>query len=215
MINFITAVITAVLSAIVFMRCKMINKDGEKKDSISRSIVYILVLAVYTALDMTMISFIKAAAMYTEVLNCIALINALFLISVCDIRNRLIPNIYLAYMAVMRIIIAAAGIYIDHIPVEVMIDSVIGMAGGFLVLMIIWVLTGRSIGAGDIKMFAVIGLYTGMTGIMDILVYSSVFCTFTCIALLAAKKCRLRSMVPMAPFAFSGTVTYFIIGAIS
>ena len=58
--------------------------------------------------------------------------------------------------------------------------------------------------------FAVIGLYFGLVGLLQIMIYSLLLSAVVSIFLLAVRKAKMKSTMPMAPFIIIGLTVYFI-----
>ncbi|MDO5560972.1 MAG: A24 family peptidase [Oscillospiraceae bacterium] len=216
MTEVLTSAAAAIISAFVFIR----YTAADKKESIAgyiknNDIICARIVLVFLAVNLLVIHISGTCGRtICETANSAVLINAMIVMSVSDIKFRKIPNTYLLELLTVKCIIIAADICLYSHAREVLVQSVTGLAAGFGIMMIIYLVSRKSVGAGDVKMYSVIGFFAGGAGIIDILVYSSVFCTLTGSVLLITRKCTLKSLVPMAPFACLGSVTYFIIGAV-
>lgn len=89
------------------------------------------------------------------------------------------------------------------------------MTAGFLtgggLLFLFRLLSGGGIGAGDVKLLAVIGSYTGSRGAVYIFACSMVLAA--CFVLLwMLRKREVRKEIPLAPFLLAGTTLYLLTG---
>ncbi|MCQ2465026.1 MAG: A24 family peptidase [Oscillospiraceae bacterium] len=205
----ITAAAAAVLSAAGFTVLKDI--PGEEKMKGSRRFWFAVSLAVYLAADMLTVHASEEYGIINAVSMLFA-VNFIFLLGVIDIRHRKIPNIYAAGAAAARTLFILVQGLCEGRTAELFAHSLAGLAAGGFITGLVYVISGRGIGAGDVKMFAVIGYFTGGFAMMDILVYSTVFCCVCGIFLLIFRKCSHRDCIPMAPFAYAGTMLYVLSG---
>lgn len=201
----ITAAAAALISAAAFMKLKDIREGDSDKGS---SIVWLA-----TALVVFLVADISAAIRMNEtgvvqILSTSLIINFMFLLSVTDIRHRVIPNIYVAGVMLIRTVLILVQGISGHTLKAVFISSFAGAAAGFLILGIVSAISGKGLGGGDVKMFAAAGYFTGVYGVTDILIYTTVLCALCGLVLIVMKKCSVKDCIPMAPFAFAGTLVY-------
>ena len=71
-------------------------------------------------------------------------------------------------------------------------------------MLICMLLSRGGVGAGDVKLIAAIGLYYGLAGVLSILMVTLIFAAIFSIVMLATKKAKMKSTLPMAPFIFIG-----------
>lgn len=85
-----------------------------------------------------------------------------------------------------------------------------GMAGG-LIFLLCYLLSGKQLGAGDVKLVFVMGLYLTGQRIMGAVFYGSLLCCGWSLFQLARRKLGLKDGVPLVPFLYLGTlITLFI-----
>lgn len=88
--------------------------------------------------------------------------------------------------------------------------SGLGLLTGGGILLICMLISRGGLGAGDVKLFAVLGLFYGMIGVLNVLFYTCIFTAAICVVLLVAKKLRFKDTVPMSPFILAASVLYDI-----
>lgn len=96
---------------------------------------------------------------------CAALMGILCLASWFDIKSRKIPNQLIVLGIVLGIGVNALGSFPEHFY-----SGILGFILG-LVIMLIPYCFGL-LGAGDVKLFAVVGLFLGSDNILDALIYT-------------------------------------------
>jgi len=90
------------------------------------------------------------------------------------------------------------------------------LAGGGI--MLFWAVTGKllfkkeSIGAGDIKLVAMTGIFLGLQNTMLALFLSFLAATLIGIFMIVLKKARMDSRIPFAPFLASGAMVSLVYG---
>ncbi len=214
MMVMITSLLIAVISAFLFVNLKNVKEEDKKQ--YNRKKWFLVAMAVYVVIDAVgaFIMSKKDMGIVPSASMCV-LINALFLLAVIDYRHKIIPNRYILFLLLTRLVfIVVQGLCEGGVADvgEVMISSFIGFVVGFVILGITAFVTGKNLGFGDVKMYAVIGFFTGGAAVLDVLIYSTVICAVVGISLVVMKKCNMKTLVPMAPFAFFGTVLYVFLG---
>ena len=137
----------------------------------------------------------------------LALILFMLPIAAIDLRFQKIPNQILVAALVTRVIIYIAE-FIVSVPVALntLKDNVIGAAviGAFFLLLLL--IFRNSIGMGDIKLFAVMGLYQGLWGAVNSVFFSLMVSFVLSIALLITKKKSRKDTISFGPSVLLGTV---------
>ncbi len=139
-----------------------------------------------------------AALMY-----CI-LISLLTVISINDIDKFIIPDKYILCIFLLGVL----SILLDK---SALVSKLIGMSAGFLIFMIIALLT-NAMGGGDIKLMAVLGLMFGIDGILFITLFSFVFGAFVSIFFMKYKLKNKNDEIPFTPFIASAALLYIFFG---
>lgn len=205
--KFITGIIMAFIFVPVYQKLRL--SDTNKKQVFSGSagksvlFVFFLICDCMVIHRMTEHGY-KLYAAASSVL----LVNSMLILAQTDIGRRIIPNRYLAALLVLRTVFLCFSFGDSK---YLIIDSTAGLAAGFLITLIMSLLSKKGLGAGDIKMFAVVGYFAGLSGILDILLYTCLFCFICAVIFLITGKCSLKSSIPMAPFAFAGSFFYFAV----
>ncbi len=207
----ITGAAAAVISAAAFMKFRDISEKDRKQ---GRALHWLAAALTVFLITDTAAAYITARAgmnMFSTV-NLIFIVNFLFLLGVIDIRNRKIPNLYAAAALVIRTVLVLIQGIAEGRTAELFLRSAAGFAAGAVITGIAYAVSRKGMGSGDVKMYAVLGYFTGAAAVIDILVYSTVFCCLCGILLLIFRKCTLRDCIPMAPFAYAGTLLYLAAG---
>ena len=94
---------------------------------------------------------------------------------------------------------------------DILLSSFSGMLLGGIILLIFRLISRGGLGAGDVKLFALIGFYFGIIPMMNILFYTTFFAAITASFLLITKKAKMKSTLALGPFAFIGLNIYYIL----
>ena len=177
----------------------------EKKSGI---ILTLLNLAVGV---MMIVLSIKNAASWQVVLEQQILLHVLIAAAGIDYSVKKIPNILVAVMLLVWIVFLGIDFVQDPDFSSIgtrLLQALGGFLTGGIILLIFMLLSRGGVGAGDVKLVAVLGLFYGMIGILNILFYSCLFAAIISIILLVAKKLRLKDTVAMSPFILMAVSAY-------
>jgi prepilin signal peptidase PulO-like enzyme (type II secretory pathway) len=146
----------------------------------------------------------------TDVINLTFLISLLALIGYIDFKTKTIPNELILFGLGFRVIMYIYCLVFTSIVMKpLLIDNLLAAficAGVFFIGRIL------KMGAGDVKLYFMIGLFLGLSDSFNALFYAVlVMFVFSVIGLLT-KKLNLKDEIAVAPFAFLGVLAMIIIG---
>lgn len=146
-----------------------------------------------------------------KTLKYLTMLCVLAAIAWIDYKASKIPNTLLIVLIAARLIFF---IYESIKEPDYIKFNIIQMAfGAFLCLVLLLlcrIIIRNSIGMGDIKLFAVLGLYFGYD-IINLMFFSFLCTAIYSIYLLLFKKKKKKDSVPIGPFIFLGTILSFIL----
>ena len=136
-----------------------------------------------------------------EILYILLMLVACILIFVIDLHHRIIPNEVLGLMLVAKLFIGIPFLFgFTFVPEFNIISSLIGLTTGFIVF-VIPAFIGKSVGAGDIKLAAVIGFCLGISGLLySIVLMGCGVLLYELIKERTSLKNAMYEMIPMGPF---------------
>ena len=82
-----------------------------------------------------------------------------------------------------------------------------GLAGFLLagaVLLLVYFVSRKGLGGGDVKLMTVAGLYLGYDGALSALLYGSVLAALSALVLILGKKMTAKDAIPLVPFLYVG-----------
>ena len=134
-------------------------------------------------------------------------VSVLAIISVSDLAYRLIPN---------KITLPAWGLFLllrwwIH-PAEPYGLHLLAMAVGFGVFFLLTVLSRGGVGGGDIKLFAVVGLFLGLRLLVLAIFLSALLGTIYGIGLILLRGAGRKTQVPFGPFIAAGSFLAYVAG---
>lgn len=137
----------------------------------------------------------------------------LFIIAWIDSKEKIIPNKILLVLLFSRVFLLLVECLLYK---EYWMSLVISATAGFLIaggmFLLCYFLTRGGVGAGDVKLFAVLGCYFGSGPIFTVVFLTIVYAAVYNIVKLAMKKTDLKKEIPFAPFIFLGTLTTMLLG---
>lgn len=143
----------------------------------------------------------------------VVLICSMSVLAIVDKYKQIVPNKILLIM--LGIWVAVVGIYIllnIMGGIALFAKSLMGGIVGGLTFLLCYLLSAKKVGAGDVKLSFVMGLYLTGDRIIGAIFYGTLFCCIYSIVMLIRKKIGLKDGVPMVPFLYIGVlITLFII----
>ncbi|WLR60723.1 prepilin peptidase [Guptibacillus hwajinpoensis] len=175
---------------------------GKCKGCASRISPIYAVVEFTTALLFTIAPFLVGWS--KELVISYGLISLLVIIFVSDITYMLIPDrillFFAAYFIVGRILV----------PMDPWYSPFIGAAGGFLLLLLIAVISKGGMGGGDIKLFAVLGFVFGYQELLLVFFFSTLCGTIIGVTALLTGRVKRKQHIPFGPSIVLGAIiTYF------
>jgi leader peptidase (prepilin peptidase)/N-methyltransferase len=131
------------------------------------------------------------------------LISLVIIITVSDIAYMLIPDRILIVFACLFIVERIAD------PLMPWWDSIIGAAAGFLLLLLIALVSKGGMGGGDIKLYAVLGLAMGLKAVLLSFFLATLFGAVIGVMGLWLGVFKRKKPIPFGPFIGLGALTSF------
>ena len=135
-----------------------------------------------------------------------------YVAAVIDIKTKKIPNKLVITMFIIWILTITPLMIVDiEWAVARLIDSIIGFLLGGGIFMVVYIISKKGLGGGDVKFMAVSGLYLGVGAVLPSIFLGTVLAALIGIILIAAKKIKRKDPIPLAPFLFVGiALTIFL-----
>lgn len=124
------------------------------------------------------------------------------------ISNKLLLALIMLWTGIVGIIV----IYMPQNGLELMFRSLIGAIVGGAIFLLCYFLSRGQLGAGDVKLVFVMGLYLTGDRIIGAVFYGVIACCIYSVIQLVRRKMGIKDGVPLAPFLYAGQLlTYFIL----
>ena len=156
--------------------------------------------------------------------NCSALfyLTLLYLltaISLIDIEHQLVPNSLISAGLLAGVILQLPTLLSFWFRVNPVLltgreplDALLGFLAGGAVLLAVVLLSRGGMGAGDVKLIAMIGFYTGLRGVATVLLLAFLSGAVTGLVLVATGRLTRKSALPFAPFLALGALVEVFLG---
>jgi len=144
--------------------------------------------------------------------NSVILLISSYIAMIYDINTRKIPNKIVLVMILIWVMIITAMMFIDtNRAITSLTDSIIGFSLGGGLFLLVYLLSKRGLGGGDVKFMAAAGLYLGFAGTIPTILYGTVLAALTGLTLILLKKIDRKDTIPFAPFLFIGIMITLIV----
>lgn len=139
------------------------------------------------------------------------LISLLLVVFVIDLRYKIIPNKInlFGFSIILTIKVLESLYYLSFAP---LLDSILGLLIGAIPILLVILITNGGMGAGDMKLMAVIGMWFGLKFTYLVLVIGILAASIMAVILLVTKQSTKKSELPFAPFLFVSTFICLIFG---
>ena len=128
-----------------------------------------------------------------------------YIAAVVDIRLKKIPNSLIIAKAAVWILIMVPKIFLDtDAAIVSLVDSAIGFAIGGGLFLLVYLISRKGLGGGDVKFMAAAGLYLGFSGVLSAMLYGTVLAALSGLTLILLKKIGRKDTIPLAPFLYAG-----------
>lgn len=142
----------------------------------------------------------------------LVLLAAGYAAALTDILKKRVPNRLVAALAVAWLLILTPLVLYDpNSAIAIGVSGLLGFVIAGVVLLVVYFVSRKGLGGGDVKLMSVAGLYLGYDGALSALLYGSVLSAATALALILTKKMTAKDAIPLVPFLYVGIlVTEFI-----
>ncbi len=132
--------------------------------------------------------------------------------TVTDIKSKRIPNNLILAMFGVWVLTMMPKLFFDiDRGIILLKDSIFGFIIGGGLFLLVYIISRRGLGGGDVKFMAVTGLYTGFAGVISVMLYGTGIIAILGLILLLLKKIGRKDTMPLVPFLYIGIliVTFF------
>ena len=138
--------------------------------------------------------------------NCF-IITLGYIAALTDLFTRRVPNKLVLIMCGTWIFFALIRVFIDF---EYGMESLVASALGFLIgaglMLVIYLISRKGLGAGDVKFMGAVGLYLSYRWVLAVMLVGGVLCLLTAIVMMIMRKIKKSDSLPLIPFLYVGVV---------
>lgn len=145
-------------------------------------------------------------------LRLLFLLEWLLVIALIDLKCYVIQNRVLLAGLLAAVLLLAVQWLLGASLTVLLRDSLLGLLLGLAVFGLCALLSRGGMGAGDVKLFALLGLLLGWQGCFNVILFSVLGMALCGIVLMLLKRKNRRSLLPMGPFALFGMVVSLLLG---
>lgn len=212
-IDYLTGAVSGLAAGFAFYKLAIMQiakrtQDTQKQNALKKPVVIVLWLFL-SVLLFTAVVWRGKGLFNAKSIEYLILIPILLNISAVDFLIRKVPNELLLLTLVVKIVFIAIALFNQQDLEDSLISPVIGLAVGFL-LFSIPSLFKVYIGAGDVKLSAVIGFCLGYYLYLQAMILMSVILFVYLIFLLITKKGNVKTLTSMGPFLAFGAILTFL-----
>ena len=128
-----------------------------------------------------------------------------YLAAVSDIRTKKVPNGLILAMSAGWVLSLVPQLFFDtEAALAILRNSVLGFVISGALFLLVYYVSKRGLGGGDVKFMAAAGLYLGFQGILPAMLIGSVLAGLFGIALMLLGKIGRRDSIQLVPFLYIG-----------
>lgn len=185
---------------------KLVKPDA-KLLKISRNRIIYLVAGFVTSVVLILVLDFYYNRDLTQQLKLLSIMLIILPNAAVDFRVHKMPNVFMIAGLIIRVLLFAVEFFLKRDTfLNSVIDSLLGglIIGVFFFLLLI--IFKNSIGMGDVKLFALMGLFQGLWGAVNSIFFSLIITFFLSIYLLIAKKKKKKDTISFGPEIYLGTL---------
>lgn len=189
------------------LAAKWIIDHKKNKKFVVSSMMMVLVLS------LLIVEFTVFDYLFLKIIRYIGLLAGLFFLSWIDGETHKIPNTILLILLLFRgiLLVLECCIYQSAV-MTLLISALAGAMTGGVIFGICYLISRGGIGAGDVKLFIVIGFFTGSKAVMAIAFLAVCVAAIYSIVQLIRKKTDMKQTIPFGPFVLVGTILTYALG---
>lgn len=199
--------IFAALFLIIFINAAIMLVSGKyeielKYYKLIPKSVSVIVVLIISAVIAFILNYLKGSGKsIVELALSMILLWAMGVLTITDYKKKVVPNIILLIMLGLWALIISSSLFINmdtYMPM--LIRYAIGGAIGGGMFLFSYFITKVQMGAGDVKLAFLIGLYLGPARILIVTLMGTVLCFVFSIIMVLLKRIGLKDSIPMVPF---------------
>ena len=128
-----------------------------------------------------------------------------YIAAVGDIKTKHIPNSLILLMFAVWVCVMAFHVLFDiHSAIPMIINSLLGLTISGIMFLVVYLLSRKGLGGGDVKFMAAAGLYLGAGGSLSAIFIGTTLAALVGLTLVLLKKIGRKDAFPLVPFLYTG-----------
>ena len=125
--------------------------------------------------------------------------------SVVDVKAKKIPNGLVLGMLAAWVLAMTPKLFFDtDTAVALLGTSALGFAVGGGVFVLVYLVSRKGLGGGDVKFMAAAGLYLGFDCVLPSMLFGTILAALLSLTLMFMKKIGRKDSIPLVPFLYAG-----------
>ena len=135
-----------------------------------------------------------------------------YVAAVGDLRDKRVPNRLVGAMLGVWILVIVPHLFFQtERTLALTLSGAVGFLLAGIVFLLVYLISRKGLGGGDVKLMAVSGLYLGLNGVLPTMLYGSVLAAVAGCVLILTKRIGPKDSIPLVPFLYAGMLlTMFI-----
>lgn len=136
-----------------------------------------------------------------------------YIAAVSDIKKQRVSNqLVLIFLVVWFLSIFPQILLNINLITELLRTAILGFAVSGGLFLAVYTISRGGLGGGDVKFMAVAGLYLGMNGVLQSMLFGSILASLCGLLLILLKKIKRKDSIPLIPFLYGGIlITLFFL----
>jgi len=204
---------TVYACAILYYRCYFIKEENKIRKPFHSWQEFVVLILSEGAIWRLWQSFGRCSVFYVPFLLLVIMLYGMTILCMSDYWERVVPNrILLLLLLLWILIIGLYGVHDLNALARHMFSVVLGVVFCMFTFGFCYLVSRGSLGAGDVKLSFLMGLYLTGEYVVGAVFYGCVASACFSIALLLMKKITRKDSIPFVPFLYLGVIVRYFIG---
>ena len=187
----------------------LVKKDGVRLIQNSKNTAVLCAMCAF-AFEIALWNGFVGDKIPTEFISCFVTVFFMMWLATTDFMGFVLPNNILLMWLVCRLFLMLASGILEW-DITIPAYSAAGAVVIGLLFLLMYYVSKRTLGGGDIKLSFVLGLSLTLTNVFNAVFYGLIICTLFAGVCLLLKKLKRKDFLPLGPFLFAGTlIAYFL-----
>lgn len=165
---------------------------------------YLPYLGIIPAVGVFLLLKVGGLNAYTLLLRSLLLVFG-YIAAWSDFKEKRVSNkLVLSMLIAWLILLVPQLFYHTELALATALSSVLGFLVAGILFLLVYFISRKGLGGGDVKLMATAGLYLGINGVFPAMLWGSILASVTGLILIAAKKIEKKDTIPLVPFLYIG-----------